>query len=93
MRAGSGGPAAIFPADVFRSQNTLLSPLCQSERAGAVFIMVPLVTSSLWTGRALEKARFFYDVHMTDPGRIPLTGLKIRRSVRTHEVGQSDREQ
>jgi hypothetical protein len=42
-----------------RCKDTLLTPLCQSDHIGRALMVRPMVTSSLVTGRALEKARFF----------------------------------
>jgi hypothetical protein len=53
-----------------------------------------MVTSSLLTGRALEKARFFsVNQIWFVPQKNPLTTRIFHRSVPLHEVGQSDREQ
>jgi hypothetical protein len=71
----------------------MLTRFCQSDRTGAALTVDPVVTSSLWTGRALEKARFFCNGLVAGAVRIPLTACTKRNSVRFHEVGQSDREQ
>jgi hypothetical protein len=71
----------------------MLTRFCQPDHARAPKSGDPVLTSSLLTGRALEKARLFYDEQVTPTGRIPLTTPAKRNSVRCHEVGQSDREQ
>ena len=71
----------------------MLTRFCQSDRTDTARSCGPVMTSSLLTGRALEKARFFCNGHVAPCVRIPLTASANRNSVATHEVGQSDREQ
>jgi len=52
-----------------------------------------MVTSSLSTGRASQKARLFLAGPLSQVCKIPLTHPSFRLSVFANEVGQSDREQ